>query len=73
MSRYLTTNEAAGRLRQSPQTLRLWRLRGVGPKYTKPSRSRVLYAEEEIVRFLESRTYGSTAEETVRRASGRCA
>lgn len=67
MSKYLTTNEAAERLRQAPQTLRLWRLRGIGPKYTKPSRSRVIYAEAEIEKFLEAHTYGSTAEETVSR------
>ena len=73
MGRFLTTNEAADRLRQAAQTLRLWRLRGVGPRYTKPSRSRVLYAEEEITRFLEERTYQSTAEETVRNGRGRAA
>jgi len=72
-SRFLTTAEAAERLRTASQTLRLWRLRGSGPKYIKPSRSRVLYAEEEIERFLEARTYQSTSEETVRRASGRAA
>lgn len=73
MTRYLSTNEASEKLRIAPQTLRLWRLRGVGPKFTKPSRSRVLYAEEELTRFLEARTYGSTAEETVRRERGEAA
>lgn len=64
MGRYLTTDEAAARLHVLPQTMRLWRLRGVGPKFTKPSRSRVLYQEEQIEAFLEARTFGSTAEES---------
>lgn len=67
MENYLTTTETAERLRLAPQTLRLWRLRGVGPRYVKPSRSRVLYPEEEITSFLKSRTFLSTAQETVLR------
>ncbi|MBK9966142.1 MAG: helix-turn-helix domain-containing protein [Holophagales bacterium] len=69
MVRYLTTTEAADRLRLAPQTLRVWRANGVGPSYVKPSRSRVLYPYEAITSFLESRTFISTAEETVRRES----
>lgn len=73
LTTYLTTNETAERLRQKPQTLRLWRLRGVGPRYVKPSRSRVLYPEDEVEAFLRDRTYASTADETTRRGSGRAA
>ncbi len=67
MPKYLTTNEAAERLRIAPQTLRVWRLRGIGPKFTKPTASRVRYSEAEIERFMEARTYQSTAEETTAR------
>jgi DNA-binding transcriptional MerR regulator len=73
MTKYLTTKEAAERLRISAQVLRLWRLRGVGPKFTKPSRSRCLYSEDELSRFLEARTYSSTSEESVHRDSGSAA
>lgn len=73
MTNYLTTTEAAGRLKMKPQTLRAWRLSGKGPRFSKPSASRVLYAEEELTRFLEDRTFAHTAEETTRRASGRAA
>lgn len=73
MTNYLTTTEAAARLRMKPQTLRAWRLAGRGPRFSKPSASRVLYAEAEITRFLEERTFAHTAEETTRRESGRAA
>lgn len=73
MTNYLTTTEAAARLRVRPQTLRAWRLNGKGPRFSKPSASRVLYAEEELKRFIEERTFAHTAEEAVRRASGRAA
>jgi DNA-binding transcriptional MerR regulator len=67
MALYLTTHEAAERLRVSPQTMRLWRFRGMGPKYVKPSRTRCLYAEADLEAFLQERTFSSTAEETVSR------
>ena len=73
MTSYLTTTEAAARLRVRPQTLRAWRLSGKGPRFSKPSASRVLYAEEELTRFLEERTFAHTAEETTRRGSGQAA
>lgn len=64
---YLTTNEAAERLRVAPQTLRLWRYQGTGPRYVKPSRVRCLYAEADLEAFMRERTFSSTAEETVSR------
>lgn len=67
MTNYLTTNEAAARLRVAPQTLRLWRYQGIGPRYVKPSRIRCLYAEPDLESFLRERTFSSTAEETVSR------
>lgn len=70
MVRYVTTDEAAQRLRVAPQTLRAWRLRGVGPRYVKPSRTRCLYAENDLEDYMRERTFGSTAEETVRRERG---
>jgi len=69
MTTYLTTSEAAARLRVAPQTMRLWRFRGIGPRYTKPSRTRCLYAESDLASFLAERTFSSTAEETVSRES----
>ena len=69
MKTYKTTNQAADKLHVAAQTLRVWRLRGVGPKYVKPSRSRVLYADEDLEAFLLERTYSSTSEESTRRAS----
>lgn len=73
MTNYLTTSEAAEKLRLSPQALRVWRLRGVGPKFVKPSRSRCLYAESDLEDYMRERTFSSTTEETVRRDSSAAA
>lgn len=70
---YLTTNEAAQWLRVAPQTLRLWRLRGSGPRYTKPSTNRVLYSRGDLASFLAARTYTSTADESTRHRGDRVA
>lgn len=70
MTTYLTTNEAAKRLRVAPQTLRLWRYQGTGPLYFKPCANRVLYAEADLEKFMEERKFSSTTEETVRRGRG---
>lgn len=67
MTKLYTTDEAAELLRLSPQTLRLWRLTGKGPRYSKPSRSRCLYAEDDLNRFLEERKFASSSEETTGR------
>lgn len=67
MTTYLTTHEAATRLRVAPQTLRLWRYQGIGPRFVKPSRVRCLYAEADLEAFMRDRTFNSTAEETISR------
>jgi len=62
----LTTAEAAELLRLSLATLAQMRMRrGGGPRYLKLGRgkgSKVLYRKSEIMRWLESREYGLTAE-----------
>ena len=53
MPEYLTTAEVAELLRTSPETVRYWRhLSNKGPKSFKISR-RVLYAREDVERFIE--------------------
>jgi DNA-binding transcriptional MerR regulator len=58
MSDYLTTGEAAALLRHSPATLRSWRRRGTGPKYTQPigERGNVLYPRADLMAWLEGST-----------------
>jgi transcriptional regulator with XRE-family HTH domain len=51
---YLTQEELADRLRQSPRTLEGWRYRKVGPPYVKLL-GRVLYSIADIVAFERSR------------------
>jgi Helix-turn-helix domain len=65
---YLTTNQLALQLGLKPQTLRKWRLRGLGPDYIRlsGSRGRVVYAADAVTRWTASRTFSSTSEETAR-------
>lgn len=50
---YLTTTEAAELLRTPAETLRYWRHVGKGPASFKLGR-RVLYAVEDVERFVET-------------------
>jgi hypothetical protein len=72
-NRLLTTGEAAAFLGRKPQTLRLWRVRGVGPAYVRMGdtpTSRAGYRPQALEDWLTSRTFRSTAEETVDGPSG---
>lgn len=63
---YMTTTELAKRLRMRPQTIRLWRMRGCGPKYHRlgeaPS-GRVVYSDRDVEEWLKSHRWASTAAE----------
>jgi hypothetical protein len=39
-----------------------WRVKGIGPRYSKLNRRMVVYDPDEVDRFLEERTQSSTAE-----------
>lgn len=61
----LTSKEAAELLRVSKRTLERMRVEGGGPRYLKVGpgkRSRVLYRQDEVLRWLESFTFASTSE-----------
>jgi len=53
MRRYFSTREVASLLGYSPQTLRNWRYLGIGPRYVRLNRSRVVYEESELLRWIE--------------------
>lgn len=57
----LTTNETAALLRLQPQTLRVWRSRGRGPRYLKIG-NRVCYRHSDLTSWLEARTRNSTSD-----------
>ena len=51
MSRYLTTEELADRLRRTPGTIANWRHAGKGPRFLRPrgnSKGRILYRLEDV-------------------------
>jgi predicted DNA-binding transcriptional regulator AlpA len=54
LKKYLTTAEVAAVCRASPETVRYWRFTSRGPKSFRVGR-RVLYAEEDVARWLEER------------------
>ena len=62
----LTSKELASRLRLSLRTLERMRCTGTGPKFIRASGScrhgRVLYAERDVVQWLEGRRRASTAQ-----------
>lgn len=69
----LNTIQAAKVLGRQPQTLRLWRLRGGGPKYLRLGNgvhARVAYRPSDLDAWLRARTFCSTSEEAVRKLEG---
>lgn len=59
MDNCITSAELAVRVRVSEQTIRLWRMRGTGPKYLKLGR-KILYRESDILAWEEVSTRRST-------------
>lgn len=57
----LNTQQAAAFLTLAPITLAEWRLTGKGPRFSKIGRS-VRYRLDDLKAWLESRTFGNTAE-----------
>ncbi len=57
----LDTREAAEFLKVSPRTLERMRQEGTSPKFRKCGR-RVLYAQSDLLDWLDSHAYSSTAE-----------
>ena len=49
---WLTTVQAAALLSQKPITLEIWRTKGVGPAYSKPSRSVVRYRKSALDEWM---------------------
>lgn len=57
----LNTQEVAEILGYKPNTLEIWRNRGIGPKYRKIGRL-VKYAESDINAFIDASTCTSTSQ-----------
>ena len=58
----LSTRELASWLGLSVQWLEIGRTRGYGPKFTRISPRMVRYRRGDVLKWLRSRTHGSTAE-----------
>ena len=58
---YKLTSEAAQYLRLKPNTLEQWRIRGLGPQYSKVG-SRVLYRTCDLERFVAAGQRQSTSD-----------
>ena len=68
MTALMTTREAANLLGKQAQTLRLWRLKGVGPRYIRfgGPKGRVGYSDEDLKRWIAEHTFQSTSEEVAK-------
>jgi hypothetical protein len=60
--RWVRPKVAADRLDVTTGTLAKWRMKGIGPRYSKLSRSLILYDPEELDRHVEERRQQSTSE-----------
>ena len=70
MSDSVSTAEAARMIGVKAHTLRVWRCQGRGPKYCRLSpRGRAVYRRCDVESWIATRTFSSTAEETVEAAS----
>ena len=67
---FLVQREVAALLRASERTLERWRLEGVGPKWRRIGRKKVIYAREDVMAYADSRTFTSTAEANAADDSG---
>ncbi len=64
--RCMFSPEAAALIGVRPQTLRIWRMKGCGPAYVRlgdTPGARVAYRLSDLKAWLDSRSFGSTAEE----------
>ena len=70
MNEMLTSRELADELRIKVQTLRVWRMKDIGPDYVRVSRNLPLYTREAVDRWKAARTFSSTSEESVAADNG---
>ena len=56
--KFITENEAAAILNRETQTLRVWRVKGIGPPYVKDPQGAIHYEKE----ALETWVYSGQAE-----------
>lgn len=67
----LDNTQAAARCQVKPQTLRVWRHLGKGPRFIRLSNNgfgRVRYRLSDVEAWLDERTYTSTAQEAAKQA-----
>jgi len=60
----LNNDAVASMLGIAPTTLRIWRIRGLGPQFTKlgtAKQSPVIYYEEDVRAWLNERKFASTS------------
>ncbi len=69
MAAYLTPTEAAAFLRLTPRRLMHLRTSGGGPRYIRVGLRRLLYAEADLLAWLDSRSFSHRAQETCSAAS----
>ena len=59
----LTTEEASRFLKLRPNTLEIWRLKGIGPKFYRISGRTVQYRLSDLMEFVEKSVRTSTSDQ----------
>lgn len=59
---FISTKELAAWVRMSPQWVELGRTKGYGPRFVRIGPKRVRYRRSDVLEWLASRTYASTAQ-----------
>ncbi len=59
----LTTEEASRFLKLRPNTLEIWRLKGIGPKFYRISGRTVRYRLSDLMEFVEKSVRTSTSDQ----------
>lgn len=63
----ISTRQLAERLGLTPGTVRMWRVKGGGPKYLRIAQNRAVYRLADVEAWEAERLYANTSEETASR------
>lgn len=63
----LSTRQLAERLCVTPGTVRMWRVKGGGPKYVRIAKNRAVYRVSDVEAWEAERSFANTSEETAAR------
>ncbi len=67
METRISTSQLAAMLGVKPGTVRMWRVKGGGPKYVRIAKNRAVYRIADVEAWEAERSFANTSEETAAR------